>query len=327
MHPQSLMSPVSLRSPMSLAQRPATAGAEARRRTPSFGGLWIPLVTPFREGAVDHAALAGLTRSLAATGIAGFVVCGSTGEAAALDESEQRACLETVATAAGGLPLIMGVGGEQLARARHQVQALSAIAARGEVPGLVGLLVPAPCYVRPDQHGLRAWFEILADAADLPLIVYDIPYRTGATISRELLLHLAEHPNIVAVKDCGGDLAKTLSLLADGRLEVLVGEDLQLFAALSQGAGGAIAASAHVRTADFLAVMAAIRDGRLDEARAHWFSLLPWLEACFAEPNPGPLKTVLASQGLIQAEWRLPMTGVSPTLAQRLSLLADAAQG
>ena len=253
--------------------------------SPDFSGLWIPLVTPFRDGAVDHAALARLTAHLARTGIRGVVVCGSTGEAAALSKEEQLGCLRTVAAHAGGLPLIMGLSGYHLPDTRAWVQRLAA----PDVPPLAGLLVPAPHYVRPAQDGLRAWFTALADASAVPLVVYDIPYRTGATLARETLLALAAHPNIRAVKDCGGDPGKTLALIRDGRLQVLAGEDAQLFATVAQGGAGAIAASAHVHTRRFVAVLDAIAVGDLPCARQAWHPLVPLIEALFGEANPGPL--------------------------------------
>lgn len=274
-----------------------------------FSGLWVPLITPFRDGAVDHDALAALTRALVPTGIAGFVVCGSTGEAAALDEDEQLACLATVATHAGELPLMMGVSGYNVGAMRAWAQQLST-RADGEIPSLRGLLVPAPHYIRPSQAGLRLWFETLADASTLPLVVYDIPYRTGAVIARETLLALAAHPNIRAVKDCGGDAGKTLALIADGRLAVLAGEDLQLFSTVAQGGAGAITASAHLHTRRFVAVLDLLARGDLAAARAAWQPLLPLVEALFAEPNPGPLKALLA-----------PMTGISLGLRERLDAI------
>jgi len=292
--------------------------------SPTLGGLWVPLVTPFRRGAVDHEALGALTRALVPTGVAGFVVCGSTGEAAALDEHEQLDCLRTVARHAGGLRLVMGMSGYHLEAAQAWARQLSALAA-GEIPALCGLLVPAPHYVRPSQGGLRLWFETLADTSTLPLVVYDIPYRTGATIARETLLALAAHPNIRAVKDCGGDSGKTLALIADGRLAVLAGEDLQIFSTVAQGGAGAIAASAHVHAERFVTVLDALARSDLDAARPVWRSLLPMIEAMFAEPNPGPLKAELARQGLIGPELRAPMTAASPALADRLARAVSAA--
>ena len=288
--------------------------------SPDFSGLWIPLVTPFRDGAVDHAALARLTAHLARTGIRGVVVCGSTGEAAALSKEEQLACLRTVAAHAGGLPLVMGLSGHHLPDTRAWVQRLAA----PDVPPLAGLLVPAPHYVRPAQDGLRAWFTALADASAVPLVVYDIPYRTGATLARETLLALAAHPNIRAVKDCDGDPGKTLALIRDGRLQVLAGEDAQLFATVAQGGAGAIAASAHVHTRRFVAVLDAIAVGDLPCARQAWHPLVPLIEALFAEANPGPLKALLAAQGWCANELRAPMTAASESHAQHLRALSEA---
>lgn len=185
-----------------------------------FTGLWIPLVTPFRDGAVDHPALAALTRRLCADGVDGLVACGSTGEAAALSLDEQSAVLDTVLEAAGGVPVVCGIGGASLAEVRHQLRALD----RGG--HLAGWLLSAPHYVRPSQEGIRRWFLALADQVRQPVVVYDIPYRTGAVIARDTLLGLAEHPNIAALKDCGGEPAKTLALIAQGRLQVMAGEDL-----------------------------------------------------------------------------------------------------
>jgi 4-hydroxy-tetrahydrodipicolinate synthase len=285
-----------------------------------FRGLWIPLVTPFRDGAVDHEALGSLTRTLAPTGIAGFVVCGSTGEAAALEEPEQLACLDTVARHAGGLPLVMGLSGYNLRDTTVWVRRLSALAA-GSTPSLRGLLVPAPHYVRPSQDGIRHWFEALADASALPLILYDIPYRTGAVMTRETLFALADHPNIQAVKDCGGDGAKTQALIADGRLAVLAGEDLQVFSTTACGGAGAITASAHLHTRRFVRTMDALAKGDLAAAQAAWRPLLPLIEALFAEPNPGPLKALLARRGWAGPDLRAPMTGVSAALLDRLDAL------
>ena len=287
-----------------------------------FSGLWVPLVTPLREGggAVDHEALGALTQSLANAGATGFVVCGSTGEAAALDEAEQLACLATVSRHADARPLIIGLSGYHLGETRAWVQSLSSLA-RAEVPGLCGLLVPAPNCIRPSQDGLRLWFETLADASGVPLVVYDIPYRTGVVISRETLLALAAHPRIRAVKDCGGDAGKTQALIADGRLAVLAGEDLQIFSTVALGGAGAIAASAHLHTARFAAVLASLARGDVPAARAAWQPLVPLIEALFAEPNPGPLKAVLAMQGRMADELRAPLTRASAALRDRLAAI------
>ena len=282
--------------------------------TTPFQGLWIPLVTPFHDGAVDHAALVKLTQILASQGVAGFVACGSTGEAAALDKTEQLAVLETILGAAQGLPVVMGLSGYHLGQTVDWVQTLA------QYP-LAGLLVPAPHYIRPSQEGLLLWFRTLADASSVPLVVYDIPYRTGATLTTDTLLALAEHPRIQAVQDCGGTAAKTQALIADGRLAVLAGEDSQMFTTLACGGSGAIAASAHWQAPRFVELMERMRRGDLPEARRMWQALSPWVEACFAEPNPAPLKAVLAHAGWMRNELRAPMMPASTALEQRLRTL------
>jgi 4-hydroxy-tetrahydrodipicolinate synthase len=284
-----------------------------------FSGLWIPLVTPFAaDGGVDHGALAAMTKRLAKSGIAGFVACGSTGEAAALDETEQLAVLDTVLKAADGRPVAMGVSGYHLPKMLDWVDRLTA----GRP--LAGLLVPAPHYIRPSQAGIAQWFRAIADASPVPVIVYDIPYRTGARIERDTLLQLASHPRIQAVKDCGGDAAKTQALIADGRLQVLAGEDAQIFGTVAAGGAGAIAASAHMQTQRFVEVIALLTAGRLAEARQRWLPLLPLIEALFAEANPGPLKALLAHHGEMANVLRAPMTQASAAVTRELIRLSEA---
>ncbi len=281
---------------------------------PDFSGLWIPLVTPFRGGDVDHPALKRLASHYAGCGVAGLVVCGSTGEAAALDDDEQMAVLQTVLSATPGLPLIMGVSGSHLGQTQARIQALNSLA-------LAGILLPAPSYVRPSQAGLLDWFTVLADASQLPVVLYDIPYRTGSTLTTETLLTLAGHQQIRAVKDCGGDPAKTRAVIADGRLQVLAGEDINIRRTMTQGGSGAIAAAAHFHTQRWVQVIDKARAGDVAGAEALWAPLPALIEAVFAEPNPGPLKALLARQGWLANELRSPMTRASAELEERLEHL------
>ena len=268
-----------------------------------FSGLWIPLVTPFRNGEVDHLALTKLVQHYKQFAIAGLVVCGSTGEAAALDDCEQLAVLTAVLAAVEStakLKVVMGLSGYNLPATCAWVKTLARFP-------LAGLLVPAPHYIRPPQAGLLLWFAAIADAAAAPLVVYDIPYRTGVAISLETLRQLARHPNIAAIKDCGGDAAKTQALVHDGALQVLAGEDAQIFSTVAMGGVGAIAAAAHLRTAEFAAVITLLQRGELLMARAAWAPLPAHIAAMFAEPNPVRIKAALAGMGLIGNALRLPM--------------------
>lgn len=276
-----------------------------------FRGIWVPLITPFRHGEVDEAALRRLVRHYRQTGVHGLVACGSTGEAAALDAGEQLQVLDTILSAADGLPVAMGLSGNHLGQARDRIRQF------GERP-LAGVLASAPAYVRPSQDGLRLWFETLADAARAPLVLYDIPYRTGATLETATLRELAAHPNIVAIKDCGGSLDKTVALIADGRLAVMAGEDLQALATLALGGAGAIVASAHVRPDLHVAMFDAVQAGAWDRARSIFHALAPVIRLLYAHPNPGPVKAALAALHDCEDTLRPPMT--APAAAVRTAL-------
>jgi 4-hydroxy-tetrahydrodipicolinate synthase len=210
----------------------------------------------------------------------------------------------------------MGLSGYHLGKTATRIKVL------GEL-GIAGILLPAPHYIRPAQAGLIEWFTQLADASAVPIILYDIPYRTGVKIELETLRALASHPRICAIKDCGGDADKTRALISDGRLQVLCGEDGNIFSTLAQGGHGAIAAAAHLHTRRFVQVMDLIRTGDEAEARTLWELLPPLIEGLFAEPSPGPLKALLARRGLVREELRSPMTRASGALVERLQRLDE----
>jgi 4-hydroxy-tetrahydrodipicolinate synthase len=295
-----------------------------------FSGIWIPLITPFADGKVDHAALRALVRRYADAGIAGLVALGTTGEPAALDAAEQDAVLATILgaaqAAAGGahdasgvpnvraLPVLVGVSGNHTASMRERIEQLNPLP-------IAGVLIAAPYYIRPSQAGIVGHFTALADASDKPVVLYDIPYRTGVRLELDTLLTLAAHPRIQAVKDCAGSFDTTLALIRDGRLQVLAGEDMAIFNTVCLGGSGAIAASAHLRPERFVALYRALAQGRLDEGRRIFHALAPLIQAAFAEPNPAPVKALLAAQGLIRDELRMPMTRASDALAERLGAL------
>ena len=276
-----------------------------------FSGIWVPLVTPFSNDMIDYAALGALTAKYRQAGVAGVVALGTTGEAAALDDDEQLAVLDCVLQAADGLPVIAGLAGNHLPSLYHRLRQFAS-------RPLAGLLTPAPYYIRPSQQGLLDYFTGLADISPLPLVLYDIPYRTGVCIELETLLHLAGHPNIQAIKDCAGSIDTTQQLIADGRLQVLAGEDLNLLSTLAMGGSGAIAAAAHIRPDLFVALHQAVLRQELAHARAIYHPLAPMVRLLFAEANPAPVKAALAMQGHIQNQLRAPMTVVSAGLDIRL---------
>ncbi len=282
-----------------------------------FSGLWIPLVTPLRGGHVDHDALAALVRRLAADGVSGFVVCATTGEAPLLDDAERSEVLATVMRHTA-LPVAMGAAGPT---AR---EVLRRIALAREHARPAAFLVPPPAYLRPSQAALQAFFTEIADASPAPLIVYDIPARTGVRLELPTLLALAAHPAIVALKDCGGRIEQTEALVADGRLALLCGNDNEWFASRCVGAAGAIAASAHVRTDLFVALDQALERGELHRARGLWQQLGPLTRALFDEPSPAPVKALLAAGGECANELRAPLLPASEDLLARLVAMREA---
>jgi 4-hydroxy-tetrahydrodipicolinate synthase len=285
-----------------------------------FSGIWVPLITPFANGAVDHTALRGLVRRYADAGIAGLVALGTTGEPAALDAAEQDAVLATILDEAQRtgrttpLPVMVGVSGNHTASMRERIEQLNPLP-------IAGVLIAAPYYIRPSHAGIVGHFSALADASEKPVVLYDIPYRTGVRLELDTLLTLAAHPRIRAVKDCSGSLDTTLALIRDARLQVFAGEDIAMFNTLCLGGSGAIAASAHVRPEQFVALYRALSEGRLDEGRRIFHALTPMIQLAFAEPNPAPVKALLAAQGLIRDELRMPMTRASDALIERLNAL------
>ena len=274
-----------------------------------FEGIWIPLVTPFRHGTVDTAALTRLVHHYQDAGVNGFVALGTTGEAALLSHVERYTVLETIADACSNrTPFVIGIGApdtrEMVSQLRHYERWQSA-----------GYLVPPPYYVCPSQAGLRWHFSQIAAGTERPIVLYNVPKRTGVSIAPHTALMLAEIPNVVAIKEC---VAEHFAALRGGRLQVLSGDDAALLACLQQGGTGGILAGAHIRPELFLALVAHHRAGRIDEAARLADRLAPLAALLFAEPNPAPVKALLAEMGFMRAESRPPILPASDALRHRL---------
>jgi 4-hydroxy-tetrahydrodipicolinate synthase len=184
-----------------------------------------------------------------------------------------------------------------------------------------GYLIASPYYLRPSQRGLIRHFTVLADHASWPVVLYNIPYRTGVNIENDTLLTLAGHPNIIGLKDCCADRAQSIDLLRrrPAGFRVLNGDDAHYYDALSDGADGAILLSAHIETESFAAVRMLWREGNRDAAQARWDGISVLTKLLFAEPSPAPAKYWLSRIGLIDSpEVRLPMVEVGAELAARL---------
>lgn len=283
----------------------------------SFSGIWVALVTPFNHDDVDFPAVKRLAQHLIAKGVAGVVVCGTTGEAAALSEEEQLAVLDAVLEVVPARQVVMGLAGNNMTGTLQMQQAINQ-------RDIAGVLIPAPYYIRPSQTGLVEYFTRLADASRVPVILYNVPYRTGATFELATLRQLARHPQIKAIKDCGGNLDTTMALIHDGDIDVLTGEDNLIMTTLCLGGSGAISAAAHIHPERFVALVEQVAQGDLAAARDNFFTLLPMINQMFSYPNPGPVKAALSQQGLINDELRSPMQTAPQALQQQIAdLLAQ----
>lgn len=290
----------------------------SKTATPFFGGIWVPLVTPYREGAVDLDTVQCLAARMADKGVHGLVACGTTGEAALLDDDEQTAVLRAVQEAVGGrCPVIMGISGSDTRAMTKRVAYLDHF-------GVDGFLISPPAYVRPSQQGVILHFQALAAATTRPIILYDIPARTGVALDLATVATLAANPQFVAIKKCGGiDHSSVTDLLSRTPLTVLSGDDASLFEMLRLGGHGAIAAAAHIRPDLFVQVFDLVQEGEIGQARLIFNALLPLIRLLFSEPNPGPVKAALAMQGLIREELRLPMLPMSLENRVKLAVVLE----
>jgi 4-hydroxy-tetrahydrodipicolinate synthase len=278
-------------------------------------GLWVPLITPFKDGAVDYASYDRLVAHYIASGADGLFPLGTTGEGPTLDDEEiERLVERTLLVAAGRVPVLVGVGGNATARIVKALKRLERFAFQG-------IVSVCPYYNRPSQDGLIEHFRAIAGATDRDVLIYNIPYRTSINLSNDSMIELAHVPNIVGCKDSSGSIAQSLDLLQrkPESFSVLTGEDALYFTMMANGADGGILAASHILTDRFVAVRDRFAANDLAGARQAWAPLASIVPLLFAEANPMPLKHCLWRQGLIASpECRLPLTRISDTLARRL---------
>ncbi|WP_315736369.1 MULTISPECIES: 4-hydroxy-tetrahydrodipicolinate synthase [unclassified Bradyrhizobium] len=286
--------------------------------TTRLQGLWLPLITPFRDGALDEPSLRNLVRHYAAEPIDGLVLGATSGEGLALSWDERARLISVVRDeldATGrSLPICLGVGGVATAEVSESLDRTA------EWP-IDFYLISSPPYVRPSQRGLLAHFTALADRTTHPIVLYNIPYRSAVGLDNETLLRLAQHPAVAGLKDCCANRMQTRDLIArrPPGFRILTGEDAQSFDALQAGADGAILLSAHLETETFAAILQHVKAGRHDAAAACWAQVEDLTRLLFTEPSPAPAKYWLARTGIIASpDVRLPMVEIGAGLAVRL---------
>jgi 4-hydroxy-tetrahydrodipicolinate synthase len=291
-----------------------------------LSGLWVPLVTPFlRNGNVDHVSLDRLCRHVLAAGANGVCVLGTTGEPATLDGDEQIAVVTTCSAVCAELdrPMLVGVGTNST---RTTVTAAEALR---EVPAVGGVLVVVPYYTRPSVAGVIEHYRVVAAASPVPVVAYNVPYRTGVQLGSDAILKIASIPNVIGLKQSVGQIdVDTLEILRrrPDSFRVLAGDDAFIVPTIAMGGSGAIAAAAHLCTPIFASMISLACSGDVTAARRRAEALLPVVVAGFAEPNPAVWKAALVHEGVIETmAVRAPMQPASAAATQRLVAAAGLA--
>jgi len=284
-------------------------------------GLWIPLVTPFKEGKIDYDSYKGLVDHYTSKAISGLIPLGTTGESPTVSDDEFGEMIEkTMEFNHNRVHVYVGLGGNDTAKIVKRLKIV-------EKYNIQGILSVSPYYSRPDQRGIYAHFKKISESTTLNIIIYNIPYRTGRNMENDTIYKLAELKNIAGLKDSCGNIEQSMRLLfnrPNKEFSILTGEDVHFYTTLLLGGDGGILASAHLQTDSFLEVYQLIKENNHLSALSKWKELagfIPWL---FAEPNPSPIKYCLQKMGLIKSsETRLPLTDITDHLKEKLDEFID----
>jgi 4-hydroxy-tetrahydrodipicolinate synthase len=282
--------------------------------TQSFAGAGVALVTPFeKDGSIDVGALQTLVKRQVEGGIDVLVPCGTTGESVTLDAAEQRRVIETTLVEAGRVPVLAGAGSNDTRTAVEKARAVAAL-------GVHGILSVGPYYNKPTPEGYYRHFATIADAVAVPVVVYNVPGRTGGNIDTKTLLRLAGHGNIRGVKEASGSLGQIMEILRERPegFQVLSGDDAFTLAVMAHGGDGVISVAANQVPGAMHDLVVACARGDFAQGRRIHNRLLRLMNLNFVESNPIPVKASLALMGLCQEVYRLPM--VPPQNATREAL-------
>jgi len=277
-----------------------------------FEGLTVAMVTPFKSGQLDEPATERMVDFLVASAVDGIVVGGSTGEGATLTAAERRRLYEIVKETAGGrCQLIAGTGTNDTAVSIERTH-------EAEQAGYDGAMLVVPYYNKPTPAGQIAHFKTVADATRLPIVLYNVPGRTASTMLPETVAKLAEHPRIVAVKEASGSLDQISAIRCLTDLTILSGDDSLTLPMLAVGAKGIISVVGNAAPREFREMLVHWEAGRTAEAEATHRRLFPLMRGLFFESNPGPVKFLLSSWGLIENELRLPLVPIEKATEARV---------
>jgi len=269
-----------------------------------LAGVYTALITPFQEdGSIDEEALRKLVDSQIEAGIQGIVPMGTTGESPTVTHEENIQVIRIVAEqAAGRTEIIAGTGSNSTAEAVRMTQLARDV-------GATATLQVTPYYNKPTQEGLYRHFTTIAEATELPMVVYNIPGRTARNVENATMLRLASHPRIVAVKEASGDMAQVMELvsLRPKGFDILSGDDNLTLPLIALGGEGVVSVASNIAPRMMVQLVTAARAGRMDEAREMHYKLLPLFKGVFLQTNPIPIKYALAAKGIVTESYRLPL--------------------
>jgi 4-hydroxy-tetrahydrodipicolinate synthase len=281
-----------------------------------FQGTGTAMITPFRsDGTIDERALRRFVDFQIDGGVDMLLPCGTTGEGATLDDNEtDRVVQIVIEQASRRVPVIMGAGSNSTAKAVQMTK-------RARKIGADGVLSVGPYYNKPTQNGYYAHFKAVAEADDIPIVVYNVPGRTGGNIEARTMLGLAEIPNIVAVKEASGNLGQIMDIIRDAPSDfrVLSGDDALTLAVIALGGDGIVSVVSNEAPSMMSSIVNAALDGDLAKARELHYKLLPLMNINFVESNPIPAKAALAMMGMIEENYRLPLVPITPANREKVA--------
>jgi 4-hydroxy-tetrahydrodipicolinate synthase len=284
-----------------------------------FSGAFTAVVTPFKNGEVDEAALKRLIRFGIEGGVSGFVPCGTTGESPTLSHDEHNRVVElTVKEVAGQVKVIAGTGS-------NSTEEAVALTKHAKSVGADGALMVSPYYNKPTQEGLYRHFKTVAESVDIPILLYNIQGRTGVNIENYTVQKLSRIPNIVGVKEASGSIlqaSEVLRLCGSG-FDVLSGDDQMTFPLMALGGRGVISVVTNIAPAKMAGLVNAMAEGDLEKARAIHFDVYELCQAMFVETNPIPVKAALGLMGKIEPELRLPLCSPSDANLDKLKTILE----
>ena len=276
-----------------------------------FKGTGIALITPFLpDNSVDTTALTRIVNHVIDGGADFLVALGTTSEAPTLNNDEKKHVVDTILKANGRrLPVLLGIGGNNTDSVIEQIQSQ-------DFTGIDGILSVVPYYNKPNQRGMKAHFEAIADASPVPVMLYNVPGRVGVNLQAATCVELARHPNIIAVKEASGNLMQIMEILRDkpDDFDVLSGDDGITQPLMALGAQGVISVAANAYIKPFAHMMAAMKEGRSEEALKLHLAMLRMNQLIFADGNPAGIKCLMNLMGLCQNVLRLPLVPVSDTV-------------